>query len=332
MLLAAARRPTPRTARARRRCTAAPRSARRRAPGRCSAPARRSSATSGATRPSRRRVRGHVDCMKCLVLASKSHGETRRARPTSASRSPTLRRRASIGLDPLAYEDGTPYWYNPKTDESQWHEPGTAPPPEDAYARTSRFFARPRRGASAARRAGLLARRRGRAVDAAAPFETQRPPAFSPVDAAVGRGRRPSPVGRRPRAAAAAAAGPAVAAGRRQRRRRRRRAAALGGTRGRRCARARLRRRPGPAGGAADAAQLAHEPRPGPRCRRRHNSRTSLAEDEVQLRSRPLRRSSRATPSRTACARSSATSTSGSGSSRTPRRASSRGRAATRGR
>mgnify|MGYP002009724458 CR=1 FL=1 len=79
-------------------------------------------------------VRGHVDCMKCLVLASKNlGGDTPRAAdirqaladaPPSPPVSDWIR---------YAYEDGTPYWYNPKTDESQWHEPGTAPPPEEVY-------------------------------------------------------------------------------------------------------------------------------------------------------------------------------------------------------
>merc|ERR1712196_156945 len=56
-------------------------------------------------------VRGHVDCMKCLVMASKNHGvdTPRAAAPPTPPSSDWIR---------YAYEDGTPYWYNPKTDES----------------------------------------------------------------------------------------------------------------------------------------------------------------------------------------------------------------------
>ena len=121
-------------------------------------------------------VRGHVDCMKCLVLASKNlGGDTPRAAdirqaladaPPSPPVSDWIR---------YAYEDGTPYWYNPKTDESQWHEPGTAPPPEEVYDEPV-FSPVPVEAPDAPAFSP---------VDAAAPFETQRPPAFSPVDAAV---------------------------------------------------------------------------------------------------------------------------------------------------
>ena len=120
-------------------------------------------------------VRGHVDCMKCLVLASKNlGGDTPRAAdirqaladaPPSPPVSDWIR---------YAYEDGTPYWYNPKTDESQWHEPGTAPPPEDAYAYDEPVFSPVPVEAPAPRDAPAFS-----PVDAA--VET-RPPAFSPVE------------------------------------------------------------------------------------------------------------------------------------------------------
>ena len=74
-------------------------------------------------------VRGHVDCMKCLVLASKNHGvDTPRAADIRQSLADAPPAPPASDWIRYAYEDGTPYWYNPKTDESQWHEPGTAPP------------------------------------------------------------------------------------------------------------------------------------------------------------------------------------------------------------
>ena len=231
-------------------------------------------------------VRGHVDCMKCLVLASKSHGaDTPRAadiRQSLADAPPTPPASDWIRY---AYEDGTPYWYNPKTDESQWHEPGTAPPPEDAYAYDEPVFSPVPVEAPPPRDAPAFS-----PVDAAAPFETQRPPAFSPVDAAVEtrppafspveavapsrrRGRRPWTRGRRRTTTATATATTRRRPGR---------------TRGRRCAK-RDSSTAWAAGGAADAANsrtsLAEDAVPPTP----HNSRTSLAEDfEVQLPEPPV--------------------------------------------
>ena len=127
-------------------------------------------------------VRGHVDCMKCLVMASKNHGvDTPRAadiRQSLADAPPTPPASDWIRY---AYEDGTPYWYNPKTDESQWHEPGTAPPPEEVYDEPV-FSPVPVEAPDAPAFSP---------VDAAAPFETQRPPAFSPVEAVAPVETRP---------------------------------------------------------------------------------------------------------------------------------------------
>ena len=103
-------------------------------------------------------VRGHVDCMKCLVLASKSHGaDTPRAadiRQSLADAPPT----PSIGLDPLRLRGRDALLVQPQDGRVAVARAGHgAATGGRVRLRRAGFFARPRRGASAARRTGLLA-------------------------------------------------------------------------------------------------------------------------------------------------------------------------------
>ena len=75
-------------------------------------------------------VHGHVECMKCLVLAGRNTADTPRAADIRQALSDEPPMPPATKWVRYAYEDGTPYWYNPVTDASQWHEPGTAPPDE----------------------------------------------------------------------------------------------------------------------------------------------------------------------------------------------------------
>ena len=75
-------------------------------------------------------VHGHVECMKCLVLAGRNTADTPRAADIRQALSDEPPTPPATEWVRYAYEDGTPYWYNPVTDASQWHEPGTAAPDE----------------------------------------------------------------------------------------------------------------------------------------------------------------------------------------------------------